>query len=104
VGFLDRIFGRRGERGTGTRDDSAQPLQTPIQDSGSGQSESHHHGGHDQPGQQDPGTTPQDPGATPQDPQSDPQSGDPAGGDAGGGDTGGGGGDGGGGNGGGGGD
>ena len=35
MGFLDRLF-RRGQRGSSTRDDSLQPMQTPIQDSSGG--------------------------------------------------------------------
>ena len=103
MGFLDRLFGRRGQRGSSTRDDSSQPIQTPIQDSSGGQPESHHHGG-DQPGQQDVGPASQDIQIDPSQ-SGDLAGGDPGGGDAGGGgDSGGGGGDGGGGNGGGGGD
>ena len=104
MGFLGRLFGRRGQRGSPTPGDPSQPIQTPIPDSSGGQGESHHHGGQDQPGQQDVGPASQDIQVDPSQP-GDPGGGDPGGGDAGGGggDSGGGG-DGGGGNGGGGGD
>ena len=85
MGFLDRLFRRRGGSSTA---DTSQPIQTPIPDSSSGQSESHHHDG-DQPGQQDVGPASQDIQIDPSQP-GDPGGGDPGGGDAGGGDGGGG--------------
>jgi hypothetical protein len=96
MGLLDRLFGRRGQRGSGdrfTRDDSYQYVQPPPTDQSGGHGESHHQAGQEPGGQHDqsPGQQDQAPGSQ------DPQSQDPAeydvqsGGDAGGGDGGGGG-------------
>jgi hypothetical protein len=120
VGLLDRLFGRRDQRGSGdrfTRDDSSQYVQPPATEQSGGHGESHHPGSDQGSGQQDPGQGSQDPGQASHDQSSqdapagwdvqgdlEAAGGDSGGGDAGGGDSGGGGDGGGGGNGGGGGD
>ncbi len=51
MGLLDRLFGRRGQRGSGgdrfTRDDSYQYVQPPPTEQSGGQGDSHHQGGHE---------------------------------------------------------
>ena len=95
MGLLDRLFGRRGDRGSGggrsTRDESPQNVQPLPVDPSGGQAESQHHGGHDAGGQQDPGQGPHDPGSQNTEGGWDAQGGfDSGGGDSGGGDSGGG--------------
>ena len=63
MGLLDRLFGRRGGRGSGgrpvTRWQYNQPQPLPL-DQGGGQAESHHHGGQEGGGQQDQAQAQQD--------------------------------------------